>query len=476
MTTDFDRNIMKAVRLLNSDLERGCGVVDHALKLLDRSAIPSIPFNLDHPNVQIAVERAFSGLVLLWRIFRCFKLEPSKMRALEDLCFPRVVERWGDVTDWMVAMITGAGQSRNAHELLGLCAEAMECIIHQDAGDNVNPAKRELVSLPVTVHVICTLLAQTPKSHKGYFYIVGGSNECAAIELFWTFVSTETGRRTFITALNSYDHKMKRRVVDSLTLRPQQFVKKPPPGNQVDPSLEASIARTLCHLIQGLARIFQDDEILRCFVRRDFIGRCAYALDTLAERATSAAYHTPEFWELLSEATVCYLQDIVLKRTKKPYREFAQALTDGVLLCAERCVINVESKVVRERLLCGVFAEVCNYCMFKDVCMARASRYEPDVTTKLSESCPPGFSPMLERLAACLMDCGASLKAGTERLVNLCCNLNVRVYRLALVFSGINRDYYHSTLRSLWTPTVKRSRSSSAVVASWSSTALRSVR
>ncbi|KAJ2912373.1 hypothetical protein MD484_g8035, partial [Candolleomyces efflorescens] len=432
---------MKLVRLLiNSDLERGCGIVERALRLLDKSVMPSVrPFQLKDLNVRNAVEGAFTGLVLLGRMFRCFKLDlpsyvTSKMRALQEMCLARIVERWSDVTDWMLAIVAGAG--RNGSRLLGLCAETMECIIHPTNvvadEDDLSDGKRELVSLPSTAHIICTLLAQTPKSQSDedetYFYIAGASNECVIIELFCTFVSTEAGRRSFLLALNSYDSKMKRRVVDSLAYRPEQFAEDSlPPGQEDDdaPYLRASYATSLYRLIQGLARIFQDDEaILRCFVRRDFVGICAYALDSLSENPPDLPAYALEFWEFLSEATVCFLEDIVLKRTKKPYQEFAQALEDGIFLCAERCLVNVKSRNARERLLCVVFAELCNYCMSEDVCMARASRYEEDVTQKVSETYLPQFFPMIDSLGKCLGECAASLRPGTQRLVNLCCNLN----------------------------------------------------
>ncbi|KAJ2924773.1 hypothetical protein H1R20_g12324, partial [Candolleomyces eurysporus] len=57
--------------------------------------MPSTPSNLDDPNVKDAAEGAFTGLVLLARIFRCFKLKSSHMRTLEDMCLPRIIELVG---------------------------------------------------------------------------------------------------------------------------------------------------------------------------------------------------------------------------------------------------------------------------------------------------------------------------------------------------------------------------------------------
>ncbi|RXW15662.1 hypothetical protein EST38_g10191 [Candolleomyces aberdarensis] len=427
MTSEFDRNIMDLVNLLNSNRERGCDVVEHALQLLDRTLMPSTPFNLDNPNVKDAVEGAFTGLVLLARIFRCFKLKSSHMRPLEDMCLPRIIEWWADLTSWVVAIITDAGQAMNPHAILSLCAEAVEGVIY-NADDN--PGKCELVSLPVTADVICTLLAQTPKSIKSYFYILGPSDECMIIELFWAFASTQNGCQSFILAFNSYDSKMKRRVVDSLTIRFGQLGTDP---KKDDPHhIGPSFAKSLCHLIQGLALVLQDDEIFRRLLRHDFIGLCAYALDTLAGRGVTSPSHAVEFWEFLSEATICFFQDIILKRAKSPYLELTQALKDGFLQCAQQCLLNVKSKEMQERLLCGVFAEVCNYYTCQDVLFGGALKIERDLATKVEKRYPPKLYPMIGSLSRCIVDCCASLKEGTELLVNLCSNLNVRCYQILL--------------------------------------------
>ncbi|RXW15058.1 hypothetical protein EST38_g10797 [Candolleomyces aberdarensis] len=418
MTVDFDRNIPKLVNLLNSNPEQACGVVEHAVKFFDRSLVSGIPFDLNDPNMKDAVERVFTGLVLLSRIFRCFKLRQSDMRALEDMCLPHIVERWTDVIGWIVELIAGAGQALNGHQIFGLCAETLESII-QNA--NENPSKQELISLPAAAHAVCLLLCQIPKSIEGYFYIVGPADECIIIELLSSFLSTETGHQSFTLALKSYDKKMKRRVIMSLTERPGQFVSSP--AGEQDSEMMLSVAKSLLHLLQGVAPVLQDEDILHCFLRHNFIGVSAYALDSLAKKRVFAPYDV-EFWNFLSNATISFFQDIVLKRAKSPHPAFAQAVQEGLLRCAERCLLQVKSEELQESLLCRVIAEACNYFTFHDGLFARGRCYSHDLMANVFAKYPHDRYPMITSYTHCIVESGDAFKEGTDRFVSICSNLN----------------------------------------------------
>ncbi|RXW15055.1 hypothetical protein EST38_g10798 [Candolleomyces aberdarensis] len=369
-TSDFATK--KFVGLLNSNREKSSEIVDLALKVVDGSVIPITRTNFDDPSFKHAFERVFPGLSILARILTCFKQSRSSdVQNLEAQLYPRIIESWSKVAGWLMRLAINASQSPNAQDILGLCSEILDGVAHNASRDS---NKLELLSLPITAHAVFLLLSQSPSSQQGrYIFVIGGSGECNIIQVFSSFVSTEVGRQNFILTLNSSNRKTRQRIIASLIERSSQMVAFPT-GLGIS---RVSTIQGLSRLINGVSCLLEDDDILYSLSRLNFIQKYAASYASIAEEASRDRDRDPEFWNLLSLSTVTFLQELILKHAKNPYRSLVHALDGHLFPCVELCLLNLESHKIIEDVLDRFCAEVSKYFTSSETCRAWALSSQP---------------------------------------------------------------------------------------------------
>lgn len=361
--------------------EKDFSILGDILEKLDATLIPPSPFDIRDAHSVEQVEHALAAVHNLSVVFDCVGRLPSQPSgSFYSRCFDMLLERWTDVVKWMVYVIVNAPAAANDDNIIVVFAHTLNQILRHTATENAQ--KEELRSIPYTSNLICVLLCWTSPSRGYYFASQTSSDPCIIISLLEGFVRAEDGCHHFQTQIKSLSSRSRRKVLESLVLRPQFWLSDPLTNSR----LQATLV-TLELLVRALKIILLDPAIMAECTQLNIVSDYSTAFHLFCDRLitprTAGGQSRITSWRSFFAALISFFHDVVLNLAKDRRKAFRD-MKCQLVACALQCMLHVDNEVPDKNTALGfILTDTVNYLTYSDVYRALLPDYPGELIAKV---------------------------------------------------------------------------------------------
>ncbi|KAJ2924737.1 hypothetical protein H1R20_g12355, partial [Candolleomyces eurysporus] len=216
-------------------------------------------------------------------------------------------------------------------------------------------------------------------SSRGYYFASQTSRDpCIIISLLDGFVRSGDGCHYFQSQLKSLNRRTRRKVLESLVLRPQFFLSDPHTHSR----LEATLL-TMELLVRALKSILLDPMLMEECLQLDILSEYSTAFylfcQLLGNTATTGTRSQKASWRSFFAGLISFSQCVVLNFVKDRRKAF-RIMKCRLVTCALRCMLHIDDGIPDKNTALGfILTDTVNYLTYSDVYRAVAPEYPKDL-------------------------------------------------------------------------------------------------
>lgn len=312
--------------------------LDKILDALQYSRLPPIPMDPENKAQLGNIDDAVEAIRTISTIFGALNEtpQPKTVEEYTNLCYRRLVDQWGSLTQWIANLILNSSNLEDARVVMLCCAKALLAIIDKTHG---NAYKEDLVNQYRTVDLVFLLLCEKDRSGGSRRYVTGLDRAltCPIIELFRSYFFSQVGYDTAKARLEAAGRSTRSKIIAAILERSEELATLANDAFSLDKAafgIRCLVASTFC-LVSSLP-------LWVSFHSRNFLNVQARVFSALCEKIRDhERTDLIDFWESVSGgifALVAAATDISIINPGARIRELVEG---GILGCALQCLPHV---------------------------------------------------------------------------------------------------------------------------------------